>query len=188
MGWEHPSSINSVERPSAFFMINILMEDVSQPTINSIETLNIPGMPAFGHDASCIMSVQERSARIMPENAIVTNKTIKKRIDFQISRAPPNISPPCSQSPASSLNFSRSSLSYRASDQTIDFVQPCFPLTWETVRLLSKEAWPRGPGALVNPRGDLLCWQFIDLSKSQMSNCKFQTNPNNQNSKIQTTP
>ena len=57
-------------------------------TITSIETLNIPGMPIFSYDASCIMSVPERSARIMPENIIVTNKTVEKRIAFQISWVP----------------------------------------------------------------------------------------------------
>ena len=40
--------------------------------------------------------------------------------------------------------------------------------------------------ALVIPRGDLLCWQFIDLLKSQISNYKLQTNSNDRNSKIQT--
>ena len=40
--------------------------------------------------------------------------------------------------------------------------------------------------ALVIPRGDLLCWQFIDLLKSQISNYKLQTISNDRNSKIQT--
>jgi len=40
--------------------------------------------------------------------------------------------------------------------------------------------------ALVIPRGDLLCWKFIDLLKSQISNYKYQTISNDRNSKIQT--
>jgi len=40
--------------------------------------------------------------------------------------------------------------------------------------------------AWVIPRGDLLCWKFIDLLKSQISNYKYQTISNDQNSKIQT--
>ena len=37
------------------------------------------------------MSVQERSAIIMPENAIVTNETVEKRIAFPISCVPGRI-------------------------------------------------------------------------------------------------
>ncbi len=48
-----------------------------------------------------------------------------------------------------------------------------------------KESWPRGP-ALVIPRGDLLCWKFIDILKSQKTNPKKQTNNNDRNSKSQT--
>jgi len=40
--------------------------------------------------------------------------------------------------------------------------------------------------ALVIPRGDLLCWKFIGLLKSQISNYKYQTISNDRNSKIQT--
>ena len=40
--------------------------------------------------------------------------------------------------------------------------------------------------ALAIPRGDLLCWQLINLLKSQTSNYKLQTISNDQNSKIQT--
>ena len=40
--------------------------------------------------------------------------------------------------------------------------------------------------ALAIPGGDLLCWQFIDLLKSQISNYKLQTISNDRNSKIQT--
>jgi hypothetical protein len=40
--------------------------------------------------------------------------------------------------------------------------------------------------ALVIPRGDLLCWKFIDLLKFQITNPKKQTNHNDRNSKIQT--
>ena len=47
--------------------------------------MNIPGVPTFSHDASCIISVRERSAQIMPENAIVTTETVKKRIALPIS-------------------------------------------------------------------------------------------------------
>jgi hypothetical protein len=39
---------------------------------------------------------------------------------------------------------------------------------------------------LVIARGDLLCWKFIDLLKSQISNPKYQTISNDRNSKIQT--
>jgi hypothetical protein len=40
--------------------------------------------------------------------------------------------------------------------------------------------------ALVIPRGDLLCWNFIDLLKFQITNPKKQTNNNDPNSKSQT--
>jgi hypothetical protein len=47
--------------------------------------MNIPGVPTFSHDDPCIMSVRERSAQIMPKNAIVTNETVEKRIALPIS-------------------------------------------------------------------------------------------------------
>jgi len=37
-----------------------------------------------------------------------------------------------------------------------------------------KDPGPEDP-ALVNPRGDLLCWKSIELSKLQISNYKYQT-------------
>ena len=39
---------------------------------------------------------------------------------------------------------------------------------------------------MVIPRGDLLCWKFIELLKFQITNVKYQTNNNDRNSKIQT--
>jgi hypothetical protein len=48
-----------------------------------------------------------------------------------------------------------------------------------------KKPGPKGQ-ALVIPRGDLLCWQFIDLLKFQITNPKKQINNNDQNSKSQT--
>jgi len=38
---------------------------------------------------------------------------------------------------------------------------------------------------LVIPRGDLLCWKFIELLKLQISNYKYQTISNDRNSKLQ---
>ena len=38
---------------------------------------------------------------------------------------------------------------------------------------------------MVTPRGDLLCWKFIDLLEFQITNPKKQTNNNDQNSKSQ---
>jgi len=53
---------------------------------------------------------------------------------------------------------------------------------------LSSESKYPGPEdqASVIPRGDLLCWKFINLLKSQISNPKYQTISNDRNSKIQT--
>ena len=50
----------------------------------------------------------------------------------------------------------------------------------------SKESWPKGPGFGYPQRGFLLCWKFIELLKLQISNYKYQTISNDQNSKIQT--
>ena len=57
-------------------------------TITSIETPNIPGMPISSHNASCIMSAQDRSAWITPEKAFVTGEMAEKRIALPIGRAP----------------------------------------------------------------------------------------------------
>jgi len=46
----------------------------------------------------------------------------------------------------------------------------------------SKNPWIEDQ-ALVIPRGDLLRWNFIDILKFQISNPKYQTNFNDQNSK-----
>jgi len=43
---------------------------------------------------------------------------------------------------------------------------------------MSKESW-----LCFIPRGDLLCWKFIDLLKFQITNPKKQTNNNDRNSK-----
>jgi hypothetical protein len=39
---------------------------------------------------------------------------------------------------------------------------------------------------LVIPRGDLICWKFIELLKFQIASTKYQKKSNDQNSKIQT--
>ena len=57
-------------------------------TITSIETPNIPGMTISSHNASCIMSAQDRSARITHEKAFVTGEMAEKRIPLPIGRAP----------------------------------------------------------------------------------------------------
>jgi hypothetical protein len=56
-------------------------------------------------------------------------------------------------------------------------------LTFHFRLLISECPTPKGP-VLAIPRADLLRWNFIHLLKSQMSNSKYQTNSNDQNSKI----
>ena len=55
-------------------------------------TPTILGMSIFNHDASCIMGVQERSAQITPEHAIVKNETVKKQFALSTRRVPGHIS------------------------------------------------------------------------------------------------
>ena len=61
-----------LKKPEAIFMCKVF-------------TVLLTKMPAFSHDASCIMSVQEKSAQIMPENTIAMSESVEKRIALPIS-------------------------------------------------------------------------------------------------------
>ena len=61
--------------------------------IISTLTPTIPEASISSHYASCIMSVQEGSAQIMPEKASVMNETVEKRIALPIISGVPGYIP-----------------------------------------------------------------------------------------------